>query len=252
MPSILKIRRDWSLFHFDIRRDRSPHKILKIQRDWSLPFGEIWVPPYVGYQSSVEVPESMSRVYRDPCLGCQSSVEVLELVILHKWECTEICFIISLRWRCRRTWVFTNKKEHFVVALIIGLILSWGSVLFFFTSFVLMFLKEIGLPEAVVSRRSSDYRVRYENYGILDVMSEVSSRWILACNWSIQLPTAQVEHARGCCAVLWGLEITEINVWSPGRSSPLLLYFYYSWISRRTFEWPKHYSVDIINALAAR
>ena len=41
MPSILKIRRNWSLLHFEIRRDRSPHKILKIRRDWSLPFGEI-------------------------------------------------------------------------------------------------------------------------------------------------------------------------------------------------------------------
>ena len=44
MPSILKIRRDWTLLHFEIRRDRSPHKILKIRRDWSLPFGEIGVP----------------------------------------------------------------------------------------------------------------------------------------------------------------------------------------------------------------
>ena len=44
MPSILKIRREWSLLHFKIRRDRSPHKILKIWRDWSLPFREIGVP----------------------------------------------------------------------------------------------------------------------------------------------------------------------------------------------------------------
>ena len=43
MPSILKIRRDMSLLHFKIRRDRSPHTILKIRRDWSLPFGEIEV-----------------------------------------------------------------------------------------------------------------------------------------------------------------------------------------------------------------
>ena len=48
MHSILKIRRDWSLFHFKIRRDRSPHKILKIRRDWNLPFGEIGVPLIYG------------------------------------------------------------------------------------------------------------------------------------------------------------------------------------------------------------
>ena len=44
MPSILNIRRDGSLLHFKIRRDKSPHKILKIRRDWSLPFEEIGVP----------------------------------------------------------------------------------------------------------------------------------------------------------------------------------------------------------------
>ena len=44
MPSILKIWRDWSLLHFEIRRDRSPHKIWKILRDWSFPFGESGVP----------------------------------------------------------------------------------------------------------------------------------------------------------------------------------------------------------------
>ena len=44
MPSILKIRRYWSLLNFEIRTDRSPHKILKIRRDWSFPFGEIGVP----------------------------------------------------------------------------------------------------------------------------------------------------------------------------------------------------------------
>ena len=44
MSSILKIRRDWSLLHFEIRRHRRPHNIMKIRRDWSLPFGEIRVP----------------------------------------------------------------------------------------------------------------------------------------------------------------------------------------------------------------
>ena len=45
MPSILKIRRDWSLLHFEIRKHSSPHKISKnserlepsIRRDWSTP-----------------------------------------------------------------------------------------------------------------------------------------------------------------------------------------------------------------------
>ena len=45
MTFILKTRRDWSLLLFEIRRDKSPHKIWKIRRDWSLPFGEIGVPP---------------------------------------------------------------------------------------------------------------------------------------------------------------------------------------------------------------
>ena len=54
MPHILKIRRDWSLLHFEIRRDRSPHKILEIRRDWSLPFGEIGVPPFKEGQLSLD------------------------------------------------------------------------------------------------------------------------------------------------------------------------------------------------------
>ena len=47
MPFIIfsPIRTVWSHLHFDIRADRSPHKIMKIRKDgWSLQFGEIGVP----------------------------------------------------------------------------------------------------------------------------------------------------------------------------------------------------------------
>ena len=37
MPSILKIRRDWSLLHFEIRRDTSLHNFFKIRRDRRTP-----------------------------------------------------------------------------------------------------------------------------------------------------------------------------------------------------------------------
>ena len=75
----------------------------------------VWISVFGG---GVEVRVSLrTRVYWDPCLGYQSSVAVL--VILHKriyWD----LFDISLRCRFRRAWIFTNKKAHSVVALIIG------------------------------------------------------------------------------------------------------------------------------------
>ena len=47
MPYILKIRRDWSLLHFKIWRDRSPQKILKIRRDCMEPsIRRDWSTPY--------------------------------------------------------------------------------------------------------------------------------------------------------------------------------------------------------------
>ena len=65
MPSILKIRRDWSLLLLEIRKDRSPPQIFKkseilasIRRDWKYPNNinvHLLEKPVIVYPEGVKV-----------------------------------------------------------------------------------------------------------------------------------------------------------------------------------------------------